>query len=280
MSAPAKLSFFAGVPLTSKNGHNIGTIGVVDPTEKPPLATPEVDFLTDTARKCTILLESARERGSHSRWTATQEELDIFLRSRTLHAQSLKEPQITSERKSSKEEEGVNGTKEHEAKRIEPETLSQEPLSAMHDPPVEGSESQKLVEAEIERDHCIAERENKQDARSLTSSRGKDDERGLPKGETIYRKVFRRGASACALLSRLTGFCSSTVLLASMEKHSLLPSQSRSLNVRSYVRKLIPISLHQQKQQAIDIVAWTRSTVPILPIRPVHIAGPARAPST
>ena len=194
VSATAKLSFFAGVSLTSQNGHNIGAICVVDPNERPPLAAPEIGFLNDTARRCMNLLELARERGFHNRWTAMQEELDIFVKSRSLHAQLLEEPQTPSRRKSSKGERGVDKTKENEAKRVEPETLSQEPLGATGDPPVEGGELERLVDAEIERDHRIAERENKQDARSLRAKRGKDDERGLPKGETTYCKVFRRAA--------------------------------------------------------------------------------------
>lgn len=194
VSTTAKQSFFAGVPLTSQNGHNIGAICVFDPKERPALAVHEIEFLNDTARRCMDLLELARERGFHNRWTAMQEELDSFLKSRSLHAQLLEEPQTPSGRKSSKEKEGVDNTKGNEAKRVEPETLSQEPLAAAGDPPVEGGESQRLVDAEIERDHRIAERHNKQDARSLTAKRGKDDQRGLPKGETTYRKVFRRAA--------------------------------------------------------------------------------------
>lgn len=194
VSVAAELSFFAGIPLTSQNGHNIGAICVIDSNERPPLAAHEIELLTDTARRCMNLLELARERGWHNRWTAMQEELDIFLKSRSLHAQLLEEPQTPSGHKSSKEKKDVDTTKENEAKRIKPESLSQESLVAVGDPPVEGGESQRLVDVEIERDHRIAEKDNKQDARSLTAKRGKDDERGLPKGETTYRKVFRRAA--------------------------------------------------------------------------------------
>lgn len=51
-----------------------------------------------------------------------------------------------------------------------------------------------MIDAEIKRDHRIAEHDNNKDARSLTAKRGRDDERGPPKGETTYRKVFRRAA--------------------------------------------------------------------------------------
>jgi hypothetical protein len=189
VSQPAQLSFFAGVPLTSKNGHNIGALCVVNRTERPPLSTIEADFLVDTARRCMNLLEFARERGFHDRWTAMQEELDIFLKSRSLHTQLLREPQTPAGRKSS-----IQKKKESGAERVDPNTLADDPLSGLDDPPVEGGESQRLIDAEIERDHRIAEHDNAKDARSLTGKRGKDDERGLPKGETAYRKIFRRAA--------------------------------------------------------------------------------------
>ena len=189
VSEPAQLSFFAGVPLTSKNGHNIGAVCVVNRTERPPLSTFEADFLADTARRCMNLLELARERDFHNRWTAMQEGLDIFLRSRSLHNQLLEEPQTPAGRKSSIQKKEAGG-----AERVDPNTLTEDPLSGLDDPPVEGGESQRLIDAEIERDHRIAGHDNARDARSLTAKRVKDDERGLPKGETTYRKIFRRAA--------------------------------------------------------------------------------------
>ena len=193
-SEPAQLSFFAGVPLTSKNGHNIGAVCVVNRTERPPLSTSEADFLADTARKCMDLLELARERGFHHRWTAVQEELDIFLKSRTLHAQLLEEPQTPAGRNTSKQHKDVDKTSRHGAERVDPDTLAEEPLTGLGDPPIKGGESKRLIEAEIERDHRIGKNDNAKDARSLTAKRGQDDERGPSKGETTYRKVFRRAA--------------------------------------------------------------------------------------
>ena len=193
-SEPAQLSFFAGVPLTSKNGHNVGAVCVVNRTERPPLSTSEADFLADTARKCMDLLELERERGFHHRWTAVQEELDIFLKSRTLHAQLLEEPQTPAGRNTSKQHKDVDKTSRHGAERVDPDTLAEEPLTGLGDPPIKGGESKRLIEAEIERDHRIGKNDNAKDARSLTAKRGQDDERGPSKGETTYRKVFRRAA--------------------------------------------------------------------------------------
>lgn len=189
VSGPAQLSFFAGVPLTSKNGHNIGAICVVNRTERPPLSTHEAAFLADTARRCMDLLELARERGFHSRWSVMQQELDIFLKSRNLHAQLLEEPPTPAGLNSS-----IQKKESHGAERVDPQKLADDPLSGLDNPPVEGSESQRLKDAEVERDHRIAENDNATDARSLTAKRGNNDERGLPKGETTYRKIFRRAA--------------------------------------------------------------------------------------
>ncbi|KAF2627452.1 hypothetical protein BU25DRAFT_458778 [Macroventuria anomochaeta] len=189
VSEPAQLSFFAGVPMTSKNGHNIGAICVVNRTERPPLSTSEAGFLADTARRCMDLLELARERGFYNRCTAMQDELDIFLKSRALHIQLLEEPRTPASRKSSIQKMKAGG-----AERVDLHTLADDPLSGLDNPPVEGRESQRLIDAEIERDYHVAEHDNATDARSLTAKRGNDDKRGLLKGETTYRKVFRRAA--------------------------------------------------------------------------------------
>lgn len=194
VSEPAQLSFFAGVPLTSKNGHNIGAICVVDRTERPPLSAFEADFLTDSARRCMTLLDLARERAFHTRWTAIQEELDIFLKSRSLHSRLLQEPQPPAGHKSS-----IQGKKAGGAEREDPNTFADDLLSGLDNLPMKGEESQRLIDAEIERDHRIAEHYNAKDARSLTAKRGKDDERGLAKGETTYRKIFRRAAECLHL---------------------------------------------------------------------------------
>jgi hypothetical protein len=186
VSEPAHLSFFAGVPLTSQNGHNIGAVCVVSRTERPPLSTVEANFLFDTARRCMGLLELARVHGFHNRWVAMQGELDIFINSHSLHTQLLEEPQTPAGRKSKE--------KADRAERVDANTLADDPIAGLDDPPVEGGESQRLVDAEIERDHRIADLDNTKDARSLTAKRDNDDERGLPKGETMYRKTFRRAA--------------------------------------------------------------------------------------
>ncbi|XPS70017.1 hypothetical protein M3J09_002263 [Ascochyta lentis] len=205
VSGPARLSFFAGVPITSQNAHNIGAVCVVTRTERPPLSTFEASFLVETARRCMILLEIARERTFHNRWSAVQKELDIFLKSRSLHAQMLEEPQTPAGRKPSTQEENTEQKNERGDERVDPDKLAMDPLAELDDPPVEGDESKRLMDAEVEQGCRVAERDNAQDARSLTAKRGKDDERGFLKGETAYRKIFRRAAECLHTALRTDG---------------------------------------------------------------------------
>ncbi|KAK7177459.1 sensor histidine kinase response regulator (hsp90-like protein) [Paraphaeosphaeria sporulosa] len=193
-SQPVQLSFLAGVPLTSKNGYNIGAICVVNRTERPPLSASEADILSDSARRCVDILDVARERGLYNRWTAVQEELDNFLEARSLHAQVLRVPHTYIGRKCSAQDKNADRTDEHGAKRVNPATLANGALAEMNDPTFEGGESAELAKAEVQRSHRFAKRDNATDARPSTAKPSKDDDRGLPKGETIYRKVFRRAA--------------------------------------------------------------------------------------
>jgi hypothetical protein len=186
VSAPVKVSFFAGVLLTSKSGHNIGALCVVDTVERSHLAKPEVEFLTTTARRCMSLLGLARERGFRSRWTAMQEELDTFLKSRAIHAQLLEEPKTPAGLKPSREEEDGGKAKENGADWTDPKALLKEPFAGVGTTPVKGPESERLVEEEVKREHHFTARENQPNVHSSTAKRGKD--------ETTYRKVFRRAA--------------------------------------------------------------------------------------
>jgi hypothetical protein len=193
VSKSTHFSFFAGVPLTSKNGHNVGAICVVNGTGRPPLSASEADFLTDTAQRCIDLFELARERGFHNRWTGMQGELDNFLTSRSLHAQLLEEPQTSIGRRSSTMKKDVERTAELKAGHVDAITVVEEPLSGLSDSPVEGRESRRLADAEAERDDRIDKHDNVKNAQSPTAERGKDDERGLPTGKTAYRVLFIDG---------------------------------------------------------------------------------------
>ncbi|KAJ4990847.1 sensor histidine kinase response [Stagonosporopsis vannaccii] len=187
-AAPSEISysFFAALPLASKNGEKIGAICMLDRAGRPPLSTVEIDILKDTERRCSELLELARERGYHKRWSATQRELDAFLRTPSLHHQLSKGPQTPAALKTSRQEGTANKAKEKQ---------SEIPLSGLGDPPVNGGESQRLADAEIRRNHTIVAHDNYELAQQPLSDRhDHNGEQWLPNSETTYRKVFRRAA--------------------------------------------------------------------------------------
>ncbi|KZM26457.1 phosphorelay sensor kinase [Ascochyta rabiei] len=168
------LSFFAGTPLTSRNGHNIGAICVVDQIERPPLSASETAFLADTAQRL--------------------EELDVFLKSHSLRAQLFEEPQTLAGRKFLTRKKNAEKPNESGNERVDPHVLAEDSLADQANLPTEGQESERLVVAGAKQDHRIAGHDNARDARSLLAKRDKDDRRGPPGGETTYRKVFRRAA--------------------------------------------------------------------------------------
>lgn len=146
------------------------------------------------------LLELARERGFHNRWSAMQDELDIFLKSRSLHSQMLDRPYVPAGGKSSTQKQNADRTDQHEPELVDPDTRADGPLTGLDNAPVEGGESKRLKKAEVERDRRIAESDNARDAPSLTAERGKDNKRGVSKGETTYRKVFGEPPDVYVLL--------------------------------------------------------------------------------
>jgi hypothetical protein len=62
------LTFYAGTPITSKHGVNIGIVFVVDGSLRKELSAIESNFLTTILKKCMQLLEFAREREYCDRW--------------------------------------------------------------------------------------------------------------------------------------------------------------------------------------------------------------------
>ncbi|KAH7382747.1 hypothetical protein DE146DRAFT_760575 [Phaeosphaeria sp. MPI-PUGE-AT-0046c] len=162
-------SFLAGFPLTSKNGLNIRAICVIDQKERPPLSAAESSLLAHTARTCMELLELARARDFNQSWSAVQAELDIFVRSQ-------------------------KGVKEDGTQRVESDISAEVSLLELGHLPIEGGESKRLVDAETERNHRIAARKDDRGPEILVAKGGQNDKREAPKGETAYRKVFRRAA--------------------------------------------------------------------------------------
>jgi hypothetical protein len=184
------LSFYAGAPITSpKTGLNIGAVFVVDnESNRSRISASEASSLTKTAKKCMDLLEFAREREFHKRWASIREQLDLFVKSHSLRDQMLEEPATLMGKSASetikKEENGL----------IDPREAIEQPLAGVENPKAEGEESERLILAEVERDRRIVHEDRVHEPRTLTAETTKDDKRGETKGETTYRKVFRRAA--------------------------------------------------------------------------------------
>lgn len=139
-------------------------------------------------------LDLARERGFHNRWAAVQQEIDNFLKSRSLHARLHEEPHIPASRKFIVQDKNTKKSNEPGAGEEKPNTSTEKPLPLLDDPPVGGEESKRLMDAEIERDKRIAKHGYSKELPILTAERGQDVKRGHAQGETTYRTIFRRAA--------------------------------------------------------------------------------------
>lgn len=79
--------------------------------------------------------------------------------------------------------------------RVDPTQTAEEPLFRQGSPEIKGAESERLLQAEIERDRRIAHDDKHADARSLKSGVDDDGDREEHStAETTYRKVFNRAA--------------------------------------------------------------------------------------
>ncbi|KAF2868757.1 hypothetical protein BDV95DRAFT_122460 [Massariosphaeria phaeospora] len=182
------LTFFAGTPMVSAIGQNIGTLFVLDNSGRNQLSASETGYLVRTADKCKALLEFARERQFHERWANIQVQLDVFIQSRSLVTQMLEEPsgmiqKVATETHSQRKPE-----------REEPDEIAADSLEAVVGLKVEGQESKRVLQAELERDRRIVEEDKDADAGTLTAEATEDEKRSSSGGETVYHKVFRRAA--------------------------------------------------------------------------------------
>ena len=86
------LSFYAGTPITSKQGTVIGAVFVVDNSARNVFSDKDGELLTVTAEKCMAQLESARETAVQERWKRMNDQLCQFVGSRAIRDQQLEEP--------------------------------------------------------------------------------------------------------------------------------------------------------------------------------------------
>lgn len=194
------LSFYAGLPVTSKNDINIGALFVVDTAERIALSAVECQFLAATATKCVAALDYARRKEISDMTAKVNAQIDRFLNSSAIRAQTLEEPAslkgaMHSETKDTGEVENFYTVALQYHQSLD---KIEETLLVDEDHPVSGDESIRLADAENDRDERLAE----ESARRNTASLGADlhdDEKSGEVGETIYRKVFRR---ACQCLQQ------------------------------------------------------------------------------
>jgi hypothetical protein len=192
-SAP-HLSFYAGTPITSKQGINIGAVFVVDNSARKSFSSKDGELLTVTAEKCMNQLESARHSAVRDMWERMNEQLSRFVGSRSIKDQQLEEPPSlgrTDQQRRRKEEieetqalalrHGKNPSK---AENI---ALPENDFSM-------GAESKRLLHAKIETSQRIVEEDETHKARAITAQANKDSKRSDGQGETTYRKIFRRAA--------------------------------------------------------------------------------------
>ncbi|KAF2126230.1 hypothetical protein P153DRAFT_399682 [Dothidotthia symphoricarpi CBS 119687] len=178
------LSFYAGTPIVSKKNQHVGTFFVVDNSGRTQLSAAETKHLTTAARKCISLLDFARERGFHNRWSSVQKQLDLFVKSRAMATQAVENSPTLA--KNPLPSSPIT-------ERTEIGEIAEHTFMGSDDLKVGGEESERLVRAEIERDKRI-DTENVEDTRTSTAKPEDDGKSAGTSGETAYRKVFRRAA--------------------------------------------------------------------------------------
>jgi hypothetical protein len=187
------LSFYAGAPITSKQGIAIGAVFVVDNLTRKGFSSKDRELLTTMAEKCMNQLEAARDSLVQERWKKMNEQLCRFVGSCAIRDQQLEEPpalgRTDQQRRKKKQIEEVKAL----ALRYD-----QDPSKADIELPESdfsmGAESSRLLHAEIETAQRIVKEDDAHKARAITAHSNKDSSRSDDHGETPYRKIFRRAA--------------------------------------------------------------------------------------
>jgi hypothetical protein len=137
---PARLAFYAGVPVVSKFGHAIGIVFVVCHATHAELAPAASQYLAGAAQKCMRLLDYARERVAQDIWARINRALDQFVESRAVMAQILEEPRTTPAKYAPGSDDSA------EPMRIDLQEVSAEPFVRQGSPPLQGTESKRLLQ--------------------------------------------------------------------------------------------------------------------------------------
>jgi hypothetical protein len=187
------LTFYAGTPITSRHGVNIGIVFVVDGSLRKELSARESNFLTTTSKKCMQLLEFAREREYCDRWALMNSQLDRFVVSHNVLTQAPKEPTALKVKTDSRPEKTELQQVRDIAHRFRGDSHALDDLLSSENDLGRDSESIRLLEAEDARDDRLA-RDDEPNARALEDQPEIGEEPGDSKGGTTYRKVLRRAA--------------------------------------------------------------------------------------
>jgi hypothetical protein len=187
------LSFYAGTPITSKQGIAIGAVFVVDNFTRKGFSSKDREFLTTTAKKCMNQLEAARESAVLDRRKKINEQLCRFVGSRAIRDQQLEEPPY------------LGRTDQQRRKKEQVEQVKAVALRHKQDPSKAdfalpeidfsmGAESKRLLHAEIKTAQRVFKDDEAHKARTITAQSNKDSNSSDDHSETPYRKIFRRAA--------------------------------------------------------------------------------------
>jgi hypothetical protein len=194
VAGASNLSFYAGTPITSKHGVNIGIVFLVDDSKRKELSAREGNFLIATAQKCMQLLEFAREKGHRDRWTLLNSQIDRFVTSHDVLTQSLAKPTTLKIKTNPGLEKTELQQVEDIAHQFRGHSHTVDGLLSSENAFGKDSESRRLVEAEAVRDDRLEREDDEYNTRALDGRPEIEEESGDSKGETVYRKVFRRAA--------------------------------------------------------------------------------------
>ena len=188
------LSFYAGTPITSKQGTAIGAVFVVDNSTRKGFSDKDGELLTVTAERCMTQLESARETAVQERWKRMNDQLCRFVGSRAIRDQQLEEPpslsrtdQLRRRKEQIKKVQALALRHDQDLSKAENVALPENEYSM-------GAESERLLHAEIETAQHVVKEDEIHKARAITAQANKDSKRSNGQGETTYRKIFRRAA--------------------------------------------------------------------------------------
>lgn len=170
------LTFYAGMPIISSKGVNIGSVFILAGSDRTRLSKADVDALAITSKRCTNLLELARESGFNNRWARIERELDAFILSRSLRAPLLQDQRglVVPGQTNSESNNAAEG-----------------PFIGLNYPIVDGDETKRLVDAEIKRDARISQDAQDDSERMPGGGDETDDDHGEGRA---YRRVFKKAA--------------------------------------------------------------------------------------